>query len=331
MILRFLQFSLVLGLIAGCAHSSKQDSSRSTASLSDISYKAVACEEDNICAVSDDGRLHCNSSSIADDLSNLLDKQKAKLNGFDSIAILDYDEFCGLRLNEGKVYCRGVYDVPGYNGPFERALNVPGKKIVSISGREKRAVVTYDDGSVGFSERQWNEPSRFSQSLPPDITSVVKAATTKKFACAILPNRRVKCWGSDKLPDVADLEGVKDLTVTKKNMCFLTSSKIVCTDFKESMPVGSDVIQLASGSDSVCWLNSKGKVNCWSGGDFSKGEFDEYPENKSELPGRFKAISGGDDTICAITEKGAIAKFILLNRQFNQDSVEKVDLDPVSK
>jgi len=113
----------------------------------------------------------------------------------------------------------------------------------------------------------WGQDKCLSRAVPPNnLGNVLALSGTHTSACAILPNKTVRCWGpAGRIPQY---------------------------------PNASNVIQLSHGDRQTCALSSNGAVKCWK----VDGNLSDADASAHNVPQGLvaKAISSGARMSCAI-------------------------------
>lgn len=178
-----------------------------------------------------------------------------------------------------------------------------------------------------------------SGSYLPNIPSglgsgVLRTATRFNKTCAILENKKLKCWGYTistlpiEIPGV--IEGILQVALGQEHQCLLNDNfGVQCwgsnqrgqlgvgiTPTTVSAPVSvsgleKGVVQVATGASHSCALLADATVKCWgfnSHGQLGTGnqENQNYPTPVQGLSGDVTALSLGDDYSCALLSDGQV-------------------------
>ncbi len=183
--------------------------------------KQILARRVSTCALSTDGKLIC-WGELPEGVSSLNELEPARVFGMSSAAICvskeDSEFVCrGKRLpidlpssipnvkqinigvfnvcvlqDGGKVQCWSKHhEIPGVES--SKASEVPGGlgPVKSLAYSDMEPCVILMDGKPIC----WG--SKYQVSIPNDITEVISLRVGFDFACALLPNALVRCWGRD--------------------------------------------------------------------------------------------------------------------------------------
>lgn len=155
-------------------------------------------------------------------------------------------------------------------------------------------------------------PDRARHVGVPNIGKATSVALASKFACALLENQKVQCWGSGRLAndvtkyehakptEVRELDGVLELVASGAIACARTATTIKCWGADPSTigtPPQGAFKEVAVGFTHGCALDNAGKVTCWGTGDWAtNGAF-----GKPSISGA-TAIASGDRHACVISK-----------------------------
>jgi hypothetical protein len=172
------------------------------------------------------------------------------------------------------------------------------------------------------------------------ITTATRVVAGDTFACALLADQTVTCWGANALGQlgssgigeslvpvaVSDLGGVTALTALRNGACALRSDHtVVCWGASSQGQLGQPLpaagpgrtpvtgittaIAIGSGDNHACAILDSGQVMCWGsnfGGQLGDGTIDRRPTPVA-VPGiTAVAIDGGLTHTCALTAAGEI-------------------------
>ncbi|MBX3206992.1 MAG: hypothetical protein KF764_18240 [Labilithrix sp.] len=166
------------------------------------------------------------------------------------------------------------------------------------------------EGELGDGKGQGE---RLKRGLVPGMGKVTKVALASKFGCAILEDRKVKCWGTGRIANdgkvvsdakpvlVSGVDQVEELVASGALACARSAGGIACWGADEktigSPPKGA-FKQLAAGFTHACALDAAGAVTCWAGsGDWSTGGIFAKPP----VTGAVQVITG-DRHGCVLTK-----------------------------
>lgn len=130
---------------------------------------------------------------------------------------------------------------------------------------------------------------RLRRGVVPGIGKVRKIALASQFGCAILEDRRVKCWGTGRIAndgktvtdakptEVSGVTDVEELVASGAIACARSARGIACWgagDKEIGAPPKGTFKQLAAGFTHACALDTAGAVSCWGAEDWgAKGAF----------------------------------------------------------
>lgn len=124
-------------------------------------------------------------------------------------------------------------------------------------------------------------------------SGVVDVATSSYFACALLSNGTVKCWGSNNLGQLGNGTTSTTPSSTPVNVAGLTGA-----------------VSIAVGGNTACAATAAGELKCWGGN--SSSIFNgtptasyPFPTAITSLTGVIKAAIGGNH-ICALINTGEV-------------------------
>ena len=212
-------------------------------------------------------------------------------------------------LDNGDVYCwgRGNQGQLGYGGTSNRNIpakvNLPGQRsaIAISTGTFMTCAITTDGmgycGGVivvwqlgnGTTYSRWTTPAVF---LFPSGYAPVSISAGDDFACALMDNRKVMCWGENNDGRL----GQGPLATDDET-----------TPVWVSMENSETAHFLDIGTKSACMILDSGGTKCWGTneeGQIGQGDTDiDYYSTPTEVNGSydFVALSINSDTICAIT------------------------------
>lgn len=149
------------------------------------------------------------------------------------------------------------------------------------------------------------------KSSPPLGSKATSLALAAQFGCALLENKKVKCWGTGRIAndgkpytnakptDVSGVSDVEELVANGAIACARSAARITCWGGEpkiSAVPKGA-FTQLAAGFTHACAVDKTGAISCWGGGDWGAGgPFAKAPAGVSGVA--FLAL--GDRHACAI-------------------------------
>ena len=212
-------------------------------------------------------------------------------------------------LDNGDVYCwgRGNQGQLGYGGTsnlnIPTKVNLPGQRsaIAISTGTFMTCAITTDgmgycwgendEGQLGNGTTNSRRTTPAEVLFPPGYTPVSISAGDD-FACALMDNRKVMCWGEN-------------------NDGRLGQGPLATDDETTPVWVSMDNSETAHfldiGTKSACMILDSGETKCWGTneeGQIGQGDTDvDYYSAPTEVNGSydFVALSINSDTICAIT------------------------------
>jgi len=159
-----------------------------------------------------------------------------------------------------------------------------------------------------------NNGARLKRGVIAGLGKVKKIALASEFGCAILDDKKVKCWGTGRIANdgntftnakptsVNNVEDVDELVASGAIACARSPTKITCWGAAEKAigtppPVSKDFKQITAGFTHACALDAKGSVTCWgpSPGDWST------TFAKPAITGARQVVTG-DRHACVITK-----------------------------
>ena len=212
-------------------------------------------------------------------------------------------------LDNGDVYCwgRGNQGQLGYGGTSNRNIpakvNLPGQRsaIAISTGTYMTCAITTDgmgycwgendEGQLGNGTTNSRRPTPAEVLFPSGYTPVSISAGDD-FACALMDNRKVMCWGENNDGRL----GQGPLATDDET-----------TPVWVSMENSETAHFLDIGTKSACMILDSGETKCWGTneeGQIGQGDTDiDYYSTPTEVNGNydFVALSINSDTICAIT------------------------------
>ncbi len=158
---------------------------------------------------------------------------------------------------------------------------------------------------------------RLKRSLVPGVGKVTKVALASKFGCAILEDKKVKCWGTGRIANdgkmvsdakptlVAGVDNVEELVASGALACARNPSGVVCWGADEKTigtPPKGAFKQVAVGFTHACGLDAAGTVTCWGPpGDWGTGGIFAKPA----ISGAVQVVTG-DRHGCVVTKNQTV-------------------------
>ena len=212
-------------------------------------------------------------------------------------------------LDNGDVYCwgRGNQGQLGYGGTSNRNIpakvNLPGQRsaIAISTGTYMTCAITTDGMGYCWGENDegqlGNGTTNSRQMTPAEVLfpsgyTPVSISAGDDFACALMDNRKVMCWGENNDGRL----GQGPLATDDET-----------TPVWVSMENSETAHFLDIGTKSACMILDSGETKCWGTneeGQIGQGDTDiDYYSTPTEVNGNydFVALSINSDTICAIT------------------------------
>jgi alpha-tubulin suppressor-like RCC1 family protein len=234
----------------------------------------IAVGERHACLVTVEGGVQCWGEN---DRGQLGDGTTELRRGPVPVAVTDAAEVCAgedhscARLRDGRVLCWGLDDAGALD--LSRATPVP----MHTSGGYA-ATPTGGVAHVGITQNVMVQLAP----APTPIADAVAITCGSGFTCALLRDRRVRCFGGGP-PVTGDSGG--------------HGAASIAID---------DVVELAAGGEAACARSSSGLVHCWGFGYLDGGgeqETTRTPVRVAEIEGAI-AITVGSRHGCALTPRG---------------------------
>ncbi|MBN9165137.1 MAG: hypothetical protein J0I07_29500 [Myxococcales bacterium] len=170
------------------------------------------------------------------------------------------------------------------------------------------------EGELGDGKGQGE---RLKRSLVPGVGKVTKVALASKFGCAILEDKKVKCWGTGRIANdgkmvndakptlVAGVVDAEELVASGALACARNASGVVCWGADEKTigtPPKGAFKQVAVGFTHACALDAAGAVTCWGPpGDWGAGGIFAKPA----ISGAVQVVTG-DRHGCVVTKSQTV-------------------------
>jgi alpha-tubulin suppressor-like RCC1 family protein len=162
-----------------------------------------------------------------------------------------------------------------------------------------------------------------------ELDNVLAIDAGGAHTCAILKDKKVKCWGDNSSPVlVPDLLNVQQLALGFEFSCAISGNETLCwgkNDKKQVGVIGASVIynptklfngpanpvQLTAGNAHACLLTAppEPKTYCWGSGEFKQHGQDTFESMYAgpvpNVPA-FKSIAAGDKHTCAVSTIGGV-------------------------
>lgn len=179
--------------------------------------------------------------------------------------------------------------------------------LVRCWGRNKQ-------GELGDGKGQ---SERLERRLVPGLGKVTKVALASNFGCALLEDKKVKCWGTGRIANdgeavsharptlVVGVDEVEELVASGALACARNPSGVVCWGADEKtigVPPKGAFTQVAVGFTHACALDAAGAVTCWGPrGDWgASGIF-----TKPAIRGAIQVVTG-DRHGCVVTKSRVV-------------------------
>jgi alpha-tubulin suppressor-like RCC1 family protein len=122
--------------------------------------------------------------------------------------------------------------------------------------RNKKAICwgSNDNGKLGIESTVENLPGG---TFPPLAEvklpeNIIQLASGNSHTCALLENKKVKCWGNNIYGQLGLPRSIKNIGLQFGDMTQLSPVK-----------VGEDVEQISAGENQTCALTTTNKIKCW--------------------------------------------------------------------
>jgi alpha-tubulin suppressor-like RCC1 family protein len=158
--------------------------------------------------------------------------------------------------------------------------------------------------------------SRAKRVLLPGLGKVRKVALASQFGCAILEDKKVKCWGTGRIANdgrmledarptlVRGVEDVEELVAGGVMTCARNAGGITCwgaDDKAIGTPPKGTFKQIAVGFTHACALDAAGAVTCWGSPDWAPGGVYAKPG----VSGALQVVTG-DRHACVLTKSKTV-------------------------
>jgi alpha-tubulin suppressor-like RCC1 family protein len=272
---------------------------------------SVTCGHAVSCAISDSGHVRCWNVQRADTVADL------PLRGSARQVVIGNRHFCAL-LSTGAVRCWGMADkgqLGAGNTTTQTADSGPGVDIggtvVQLASSWEHTCALLAEGTI----RCWGSGARGqlgygnTQNVGDDETPArlaypdvdvggraIQVVVGFSHTCALLENRKVRCWGA--APWNAHAQDIGDDE---------TPASIPDAD----VPLDGPAVQLAGGEFHTCALLADGRVRCW-GIVQSSGFAPNFPgPSQVQAPidlggGPVLKLAAGGESTCAVLLGGAV-------------------------
>jgi alpha-tubulin suppressor-like RCC1 family protein len=219
-------------------------------------------------------------------------------------------------------------DGPGNMGDILPTTDLgTGRSIVAIVGKEHGFCATLDNGQLkcwgandngrfgtGGDEYRGDDPNEMGDSLAAALVgtgrSVTSASLGYDFACALLDNAKVKCWGAsgDGQLGLGSTSEVSAAGSLGDNLAYV------------NLGTGISATAISSGQRHTCVLLSTSGVKCWGKNDFGQlgqGDTDNRGDGGNEMGDSLpevnlgtglvvSAIACGEAHVCALFTTGSV-------------------------
>ena len=271
------------------------------------------------CALMESGNIYCwgsgyygkmgNGESWNDDYVNTEMRQVLLPEGQGGQTVsISGGHICTI-LDNGDVYCwgRGNQGQLGYGGTSNRNIptkvNLPGQRsaIAISTGAFMTCAITRDGMGYCWGENDegqlGNGTTNSRRMTPAEVLfpsgyTPVSISAGDDFACALMDNRKVMCWGENNDGRLGQGPLGTDDETTPVWVIMENSETAHFLDI---------------GTKSACMILDSGETKCWGTneeGQIGQGDTDiDYYSTPTEVNGSydFVALSINSDTICAIT------------------------------
>ena len=308
----------------------------------DLKVVDIVTSSNTACSLFEDGRVKCWGGNATGALG--LGRYSPRVGAGTSAADIDFirlggravslvgttssafDRFCAIMEN-GSVRCWGEHSstyygddsIIGDNEHPESVDGIPlGESVVQMALGESFNCVLLASGSVkcwgNNDDGQLGLGHTVSDTMDPDLASrppidfpegtVRKIVAGASFACALLNERFVRCWGNN---DRGQL-GLGHTQAVGDNELPSSVSALAFSD---------DIIDMTAGAEHVCVYLPRGNVRCWGSNDM--GEL-----------GLGHSMDIGDDESFGNFQNADIEKFAYIYPVVSLSSVAPVVQEPVS-
>lgn len=161
------------------------------------------------------------------------------------------------------------------------------------------------------------QSERLERRLVPGLGKTTRVALASNFGCAILEDKKVKCWGTGRIANdgkvvhnarptlVAGVDGAEELVASGALACARNPSGVVCWGADEETigtPPKGAFTQVAVGFTHACALDAAGAVTCWGPrGDWGAGGIFTKPAVRGAIQ-----VVIGDRHGCVVTKSRAV-------------------------
>ena len=307
----------------------------------------ISCGNDHTCALTSSGEVMCwgrnDSRQLGDDRSSNTDHPVTVVDGDSSTSALDgivqisagSDHTCAL-TSSGEVMCWGEgadgrlgndcntnctdkdHPVTVVNGD---SLSTALSSIIQISSGDEHTCALNSSGSltcwgVGSSGQLGNDAIS-NKDHPVTVvdqnnsntvlSSIIQVSSGGTHTCALTSSGNIKCWGEGANGRLGD-----DQSSSNKD------HPVTVVDRDSSSTALSNIIQISSGGDHTCALNSSEQTVCW--GRSTNGRLgDDQSSNDKDHPvtvvdgtnsgaplSSIIQVSSGDAHTCTVNSSGEI-------------------------
>jgi alpha-tubulin suppressor-like RCC1 family protein len=221
------------------------------------------------------------------------------------------------QLGYGNTNDIGDNEAPGSAGPVDLGA---GRKAVAVSAGSNETCAVLDNGALrcwganasgqlGYGNTKTLGDNEKPASVAPiDLGAARKAIAVTvggSFACAIVDNRRVRCWGNNAQGQL----GYGNTSTIGDNEA---PGSVAPVD----LGTGRKAVAISAGIDHTCAILDNGRVRCWgagASGQLGYGNTDAIGDDEApgsvapvDLGRKAVAISVGGDHTCAILDNGRV-------------------------
>ncbi|HEY6559075.1 MAG TPA: hypothetical protein VI072_17445 [Polyangiaceae bacterium] len=275
--------------------------------------KSLTLAGGHTCVLFSNGRVHCfgHVDTVGTgDITVRSDHYPVKTPLRFSAIAAGYQDTCGLKREDGAVWCWGVSSDKAStetDGRFPVPYPGLGKDNVSLGLGSDRVCVLKKDASVWCEALIPDFPGSVPQFVGKVLDGVAKLYVRNYFACAKMKNGQVQCWGSNLAGELG--RG----TVSDANLGVWSEPPAPILN------VGKQLTDVRMSAIAACGLTATGEAWCWGAAEYSlfadnrywKGDTsgDELAQTvpmKLNLGMRFRELVLGSATACIIAEDRSV-------------------------
>ncbi|HEY6559073.1 MAG TPA: hypothetical protein VI072_17435 [Polyangiaceae bacterium] len=293
---------------------------RRTASVAtDSNGQPLSCIKDltlggsHTCVLFHNGRVHCfgHADTVGTgDITVRSDHYPVKTNVRFSTTAAGYKDTCGLKRQDGSVWCWGTEAADASrdrDGRFPVHYTGLGKDNVSLGLATDRVCTLKKDASVWCETLIPESSGRVAKFVGKALVGVAKLYVRNSFACAKMKDGQVQCWGSNLAGQLG--RG----TASDANLGVWSEPPAPILN------VGKQLTELRMSAIAACGITSSREAWCWGGADYSifadnrywKGDDsgDDLAQTvpmKLNIGMRFRDLVLGSSTACIIADNRSV-------------------------